>query len=234
MPRHPVRRLHNIIGAVLGIQVLLWMVSGLFFTIYPIEQIRGATLRATINHGVLALGQVEVDASAASEALESHAPVKSAELAMFFGEPVWKLGVGGTTHLVSARTGEVRSPITPELAKRVATQGMKPEAGKPGEPWLMREDPPREYKGPLPAYVVDYEHGKIRAYIDANSGRLVTVRSRKWRIFDVMWRIHIMDITGEDEIHSWWMRIFSFFGLTMALTGVWLVIVRIKNGTLLR
>ena len=234
MPRHPVRRFHNIVGVVVGLQLLLWTVSGLFFTIYPLEKIHGTTLRAPINHGVLALGQVEIEASTASEALESHAPVKSAELGMFFGEAVWKLEIGKTTHMVSARTGDVRSPISLDQAKRIAREGMKARAGAPGEPWVMQENPPREYKGPLPAYVVDYEKGGIRIYIDANTGELVTVRSRNWRIFDVMWRIHIMDITGDDEIHSWWMRLFSFFSLTMALSGVWLVISRIRSGTLLR
>jgi uncharacterized iron-regulated membrane protein len=234
MPRHPVRRFHNILGFVIGVQLLLWTLSGLFFTVFPLEQIHGTTLRAPVNHGVLALGQVEVDASAASEALASHAPVKSAELAMFFGETVWRLEVGKTIYMVSARTGEIISPISLNMAKRVGAEGIKPKAGVPGTPWLMEANAPREYKGPLPAYVVDYENGGIRAYIDANTGDLVTVRSRNWRIFDVMWRIHIMDITGADKVHSWWMRLFSFLSLALAVSGLWLVINRIRSGTLLR
>ncbi|MEL6414304.1 MAG: hypothetical protein AAFQ15_05120 [Pseudomonadota bacterium] len=34
-------RLHKIIGVVVGIQLFFWTVSGLFFTLFPIEVIRG-------------------------------------------------------------------------------------------------------------------------------------------------------------------------------------------------
>lgn len=228
------RRAHNIIGLVFGLQLLFWTVSGLFFTLFPIEQIRGSTLRAPINHGQLALGQIEVTASQAGLILDSHTPIKAAELDMFFGEPVWKLESGDLTHLVSARTGDIRSPISAALATRIASEGMIEKAGKPGTPRLMRENPPREYGGPLPAFVVDYEPGSVRVYIDANTGRLVTVRSNLWRIFDVLWRFHIMDVTGADRFDSWWLKIFSFFGLTMVISGVVLVVRRTRQGLIFR
>jgi len=234
MFRYPVRKLHNIVGLVVGLQLLFWTASGLFFTIFPIEQIRGTTLRAPINHGALALGQVHVEASQAAELLESHAPVKSVELDMFFGDPVWKLEVGEEVRMVDARDGKMLSPISPERAKRVANEGLSDRAGRAGDPWLMTENPPREYSGPLPAYVVDYEPGSVRAYIDANTGRLVTVRSNLWRTFDVLWRFHIMDITGADRFDSWWLKLFAFFGLTMVLTGAVLLVRRIKNGLIFR
>ena len=234
MFRYPVRKLHNIIGLVVGFQLLFWTASGLFFTIFPIEKIRGTTLRAPINHGTLALEHVQVEASQAADLLEARAPVKSVELAMFFGEPVWKLEVGEETRMVNAQDGRVLSPISPELAKRVAVEGMLAKAGEPAEPWLMVEDPPREYSGPLPAYVVDYEPGSVRVYIDASTGRLVTVRSNLWRTFDVLWRFHIMDITGADRFDSWWLKLFAFFGLTMVLTGAVLLVRRVRNGLIFR
>ena len=230
--RQPVRRLHNIIGLVVGFQLLLWAISGLFFTVYPIDKVRGTTLRTPINHGALALGQVAVSASEAADILDSHTPVKTVELDMFFGEPVWRIEAGDQFHLVSARTGELRSPIMAETAARIANEGMADRVGAAGAPWLMEADAPREYSGPLPAYVVDFEHGGTRAYIDASTGQLVTVRTRVWRIFDMMWRVHIMDVTGDDRIDSWWMKMFSFFGLTMAITGAILLIRRIRQGKL--
>lgn len=229
-----IKRVHNIVGLVFGLQLLFWTISGLFFTIFPIEQVRGSNLRTPINHGQLALGQVEVTASEAGLIFDSHAPIRSAQLDMLFGEPVWKLTTGKVTHLVSAGTGDMRSPISPKLAMRVATEGIKQTVGKPGLPRLMSEDPPREYAGPLPAYVVDYDQGSVRVYIDANTGRLVTVRTNLWRTFDVLWRFHIMDITGADRFDSWWLRVFAFFGLTMALSGAALVIRRLRRGLIFR
>ena len=48
----------------------------------------------------------------------------------------------------------------------------------------------------------------------------------------MMWRVHIMDVTGDAQIDSWWMKLFSFFGLTMAITGAILLIRRIRQGKL--
>lgn len=226
------KQVHNILGLVLGVQLLFWFVSGLFFTLFPIEQIRGSDLRQAINHGGLALSRVAVDPSEARRSLDGAAQIKSAELRMFFGEPVWSLKAGGKTRMVSAVTGDLRSPITPEQALRVAREGIDEKAGVPGSPVLLTENPLREYTGPLPAYVVDYDPGAVRVYVDANTGRLVTIRSTKWRIFDVLWRFHIMDVTGEDRFDTWWLKLVSFFGLAMVLTGLILVVRRVQRGTI--
>ena len=40
------RRTHNLLALIVGAQVLLWVVSGLFFALRPIEEVRGEHLRA--------------------------------------------------------------------------------------------------------------------------------------------------------------------------------------------
>lgn len=230
----PFRRIHNIVGLVTGILFLFWTASGLFFTLYPIEQIRGETLRAPINHGQMALGRVVVTASEAAASLESHEPVKAVDFGMFFGDPVWKIDVGGKIHMINAVTGNPRSPVSAEDAERIAREGIKTSAGTPGTPRLLRENPPREYGGPLPAYIVDYEPGSVRIYIDAQTGRLVTVRSGLWRWFDVLWRFHILDITGADRFDSWWLKLAAFFALVMSISGGILVAQRVMRGTIFR
>jgi len=232
--RNPVRRLHNVFGLVFGTLLLFWTVSGLFFTLFPIEKIRGATLRAEIDHGELVLAQVTISAVEAANMLSGEPSVKTAELGMFMGEPVWKLAAQDGTRMVSARTGEVRSPISTETAMGIAREGIVSEVGAPGVPHLMTEDPPREYAGPLPAYVIDYDPGSVRIYVDANTGKLVTVRSNLWRAFDVMWRFHILDITGSDRFDSWWLKLASFFGLAIVMTGGVLAVQRVCGGTIFK
>ena len=79
---------------------------------------------------------------------------------------------------------------------------------------------------------MDYEPGSVRIYIDANTGRIVTVRTNLWRVFDIMWRFHIMDVTGKDEFNTWWLKLFAFFGLTVGITGAILVVRQIRTGRL--
>ena len=40
------RQIHNVLALVVGTQILLWMGSGLYFTLFPIETVRGEHLRA--------------------------------------------------------------------------------------------------------------------------------------------------------------------------------------------
>jgi len=229
---HKLRKLHNIVGLVFGIQMLFWVASGLFFTLFPIEQVRGSNLRVPIDHGQLVFDDAPISAAQAADALRTRAPVKAAELGTFLGEPVWRMQSGHETLMVSATTGELRSPITSQEASLIAAKGMREVSGTPGEAWLLTANAPREYGGPLPVYVVDYAPGTLRVYISPDTGQLLSVRSKLWRTFDVLWRFHIMDITGSDRFDSWWLKVFSFFGLTLVLSGTLLVVRRVRYGTI--
>ncbi len=170
MAHQKLRRVHNVLGVVFGVQVLFWMVSGLFFTLFPIEQVRGANLRQDISHGVLDLSDVTLTANQAAE--RAGIAPERAELAMFLGDPVWKLGTEKITHLVDAQTGALLSPISAVRAHEIAALGIKPNVGTPLTPYLLEANPPREYSGPLPVWVVTYDTTTTRLYIDAQTGEL--------------------------------------------------------------
>jgi hypothetical protein len=48
-------------------------------------------------------------------------------------------------------------------------------------------------------------------------------------MFDVMWRFHIMDVTGDDKIDTWWMKLAAFLGLAAILRGLGLSINRTRK-----
>lgn len=120
------------------------------------------------------------------------------------------------------------------MAEEVARASIYAQVGTFAKLQLLTDNPPREYAGPLPAYVVDYDESALKVYIDANSGQIVSVRTTKWRVFDVLWRFHIMDVTGADKFDTWWLKLASFLSLTMVLTGIVLIIRGLRRGTLLR
>lgn len=52
-----------------------------------------------------------------------------------------------------------------------------------------------------PAWQVMFDDD-ARFYIDADTGELLSVRTKFWRAFDFMWGLHIMDLqTREDTSH---------------------------------
>ena len=52
-----VRKLHLWLGIAIGVQLGLWLVSGLFMTLFPIETVRGTHLRADIKPVTLQLDE---------------------------------------------------------------------------------------------------------------------------------------------------------------------------------
>ncbi|MAP94668.1 MAG: hypothetical protein CMK07_06925 [Ponticaulis sp.] len=210
-------RFHKILGLVIGLQILFWMASGLYFTIFPIENIRGDHLRAEMDHGVLEPEQVTISVQDAMD--RSGIWGFRAELDMFLGKPVWQISNSHETVLVDATSGEKLSPLPEAVARSVVTQGVPGLAREGGSYFLMTENAPREYGGRLPVWVFETESSGERAYVDPSTGDIRAVRTTEWRIFDVFWRFHIMDITGKDVIATWWMKIAAFLGLSLTIAG---------------
>ena len=88
------------------------------------------------------------------------------------------------------------------------------------------EEPKRgsEYRGrKLPLYKVtslSNEGKEINVYQDPYSGEIVAIRSTQWRIWDLMWGLHIMDWVDRDNIDNLLLKIFSFIALFTSISGV--------------
>ena len=232
-----ISRIHKIIGLVIGLQLLFWTASGLFFTLYPIETIRGDPWRPQIDHGSLDQMQVSVEAAEAASKVEG--AWLTAELKPFLDRPVWLITTDQTRALIDAENGERWSPLDP-VSFRALQLRFKDHEGRARIPGteataeFITENPPREYGGGLPAWVIEDTKTRQRIYFDATTGAVQAVRTTEWRIFDVLWRFHIMDITGNDKFDTWWMKLFAFLGFTMVLSGFVLLFDRARKGRLLR
>lgn len=229
-----VARVHKTIGVVAGLLLLSWTASGLFFTLYPIETIRGDPWRPVIDHGDLSAMPIAITAQDVLSGTDEK--VSRIELKAFLGAPVWMLETGTGRQMVDATTGAVRSPLSQtDIDRLIAAFDDKPDGlGTLTNRALIQANPQREYGGPLPAWILEYAPGQQRIYIDAVSGDVRAVRTTRWRIFDVLWRFHILDVTGEDRFDSWWLKLAAFLGLTMVLSGLVLGVDRLRKGRLFR
>ena len=76
------------------------------------------------------------------------------------------------------------------------------------------------------------EH-KATFWNDPRDGQIAAVLTQHWRLFDLVWGLHIMDWQGRETISSWWMKAFSFGLLVLSLSGVWMLVERARQGRLL-
>ena len=207
-----VRKTHKYLSILISIQLLLWTISGIYFAFNQIELVRGEQYR---------LPQVfSVDLSKVNLVLDS---VKSIQVARRFGEEILIVRKeAGTEYL------NLEGVALEKLSKTQATSIVS--AATSLTPLAVEEiidpEPGSEYRGRnLPLFKVitqDQENDEINVYVDAISGQVVAIRSEQWRLWDLMWGLHIMDWETRDEINNWLLKLFSVLALISSLTGVFI------------
>ena len=78
-----------------------------------------------------------------------------------------------------------------------------------------------EYRGPLPAWRIDFEDGASRAlYVAADTGAVTARRSTLWRTFDFLWALHIMDFKNHEDFNTPLLIISTALALIVIITGI--------------
>lgn len=206
------RKAHRYLGVFLGIQFLMWTVSGIYFSWTDIDEIHGDHFRKA---------KVELVSHSSLAGLAPVIPeggIASLELRTIAGKPYYWINA---THLVSAETGILKDEITREEAVQIAGAHMLPELEVRSVERIESVGNHHEYREkPLPAYVISYDSPKdVKAYVSIKDGAFQTVRYRDWRWFDFLWMTHTMDYQGRDDFNTILLRGFSLMGLITVLSG---------------
>ena len=207
-----VRKTHKYLSILISIQLLLWTISGIYFAFNQIELVRGEQYR---------LPQVfSIDLSKINLVLDS---VKNIQVARRFGEEILIVRKEAGTEYLNLE-GVALEKLSKEEAKSIVSSvtSLTPLAVEE----INDPEPGSEYRGRnLPLFKVvtqDQENDEINVYVDAISGQVVAIRSQQWRLWDLMWGLHIMDWETRDEINNWLLKLFSVLALISSLTGVFI------------
>jgi len=180
----------------IGLQLVVWSVSGAYMVLMDIDYIHGDSLVAkktqTIN-----TNQVNYSFK---QLLEDHPQASRIELGLMLEQAVYRFNFAKKKMLVSAIDGQKLSPISKDLAIAIAKQNYANKEGIIISVELITEKPPRELSARhLPAWRIDFDDfASPTFYIGANSAQLVTKRHSFWRIFDWMFAFHVMDYIDEE------------------------------------
>ena len=209
--RKQLRKAHRYLGLFIGIQFILWTVSGLYFSWTDIDEIHGDHLRKPA-------APVAFENLVSPTALDSTLTIRSVALREINETPYYWVN---DNLLYNAQTGEQKEEITEEEALSIASKHMADHLEVAGVTRITSAGKHHEYRERLlPAYVVRYKgDDAIKAYISTNDGTFQTVRHRDWRWFDFLWMTHTMDYESRDDINNWLLRAFSVLGLITVLSG---------------
>lgn len=219
-------RTHIWLGWIIGAQLILWMLSGLVMTVLPIERVRGEHLRADVparpldGTGVVPPATVLSMAPGADELT----------LTQLLGRPVYRLSAHG--HPLALRDARSGAPIRidADLAARIATAN---HAGD-GRVGSVRHIPDGtavgEFRRDAPAYAVRFDDAEGSVfYVHAVTGEIAAVRTDRWRLFDLMWGLHIMDWREREDFNHPLLITAAALGLASVCGGAGLLMFRLRR-----
>ena len=204
-----IRKVHRYLGIFLGLQFLMWTISGLYFSWTDIDEIHGDHFKKIREPKVFS------DLKGLGDFGEA---VYSLELREIADEPYFWVN---DSQLIHATSGVLKSSITAEEALAVAKKNMRDDLKVSAIMLLEEADEHHEYRGKsLPAYVILYDSSEqITAYVALRDGSFQTVRHRDWRWFDFLWMTHTMDYETRDDFNTTLLRAFSLLGLITVMSG---------------
>ncbi|MDT0538224.1 PepSY domain-containing protein [Croceitalea sp. P059] len=213
-----IRKTHRYLGLFLGLQFLLWTISGLYFSWTNIDEIHGDHFKQ------VPLSEPSFSDLLGTSKIEAVNSITSLELIAIADKPYYWIN---KKDLINAKTGLRKLEITPEEALEVASRYMRTDLKVNSIHQIDSVGPHHEYRGkPLPAYEISYESAEnIKAYVALANGAFQTVRHREWRWFDFLWMTHTMDYQSRDNFNTIVLRAFSLLGLITVVSGftLWFV-----------
>lgn len=213
------RKTHKWLGLLIGAQVVIWSLSGLYMTVVHIDTIHGDQLiRKAAPRSVSAAELGDPIAFAAAN------DAQQLRLAWLGDRPVYVVKGAAGEVAVDARSGKaVQRPGEAEIRAMASAV----YAGK--EPIRSVEliaDIPSEIRGRRPPlWRVEFDHmNKPTLYLSPVTGELVSRRHELWRIFDFVWMLHIMDYDERENVNNGLLRSFTWGAVLMSLSGAWLLL----------
>lgn len=209
-----------------GLQFILWAVTGLYMVCLDIHFIHGEPL----THPSSVPLQLNDITYSTSHLLEDYPDATAITLVTLLQKPVYRFRSASgqrIVHVVDAISGLPVDLLSQAQARKIA------EAAYTGSAVIENVSPliSRAADGALnPLWVVRFDDfASSTLYIEQQSGRIIRRRHNYWYIFDWMWRLHIMDYDDGENVTNGWLRTVSLVSVLAALSGLTLLILRLAR-----
>lgn len=208
------RRIHKWVGLVLGLQFVLWTLSGSIMALLDKEKVGGHSAAAPHVHPLPNGDYFDL------AGLQRGETVLGVVLRDVGDRPVYEINTGTGVRLIDATSGE-RIAIDKALARHVAV--LMNEKPVREVSWLARANlESRDYDGAM--WRVDFDDAEnSSAYISAETGRFLVMRGDTWRTWDFFWMLHNMDYVNRKSFNHPLIIFVAFGVLWLSGTGVYLL-----------
>ncbi|MFP5329093.1 MAG: PepSY domain-containing protein [Alphaproteobacteria bacterium] len=213
------RKIHKWVGLVIGLQFLVWAISGTAMALLDMDEVAGGEKAAPVPAAPPSANSLAW--TTVRNALGA-APVESLRLRPLAGRTVIEVGTGGQTRLFDAATG--KTVIIDEAAARAIAEDAHPEGARAASAVPLRELSLAVREHELPIWQVDFKDEKNSSYfVSATTGHLLERRNDTWRWWDFFWMLHNMDYSNRTSFNHPLIVFVGFAMAWLAVTGFWLL-----------
>lgn len=211
-------RLHIWLGWLIGVPMLLWTISGLVMVARPIEEVRGENMRAE---------------AAPIDTAELVFPnrmglVSEVTLVSQSDGPAWIVTeADGGKYRYSATDGSLIPPVIESEARRIALGAYAGKAALASITYFPADAAPLDLRTPTASWQAHFSDG-TNFYIHNSTGEVLAVRTGWWRVYDLMWGLHIMDLETREDTHHPILIAFAALGAAASIIGITLLFRRRK------
>lgn len=213
------RRIHKWIGLILGLQFVIWTISGAAMAVLDMETVAGGPPPPRTQ-------AISLPASSAAWPVVQRSlgtvSITSLTVRPLLNRYVFEIGTPAGTRLFDVGTGS-SVQVDAAFARRLAQASYTRTAAIKNvellsEPTLAI----REHEAP--AWRVDFADASNSSYyISKATGRLLERRNDTWRIWDFVWMLHNMDYLNRTSFNHPLIITVGFGIVWLAITGFYLL-----------
>lgn len=214
------RRIHKWLALFVGVQAVIWTVTGMYMVAVHIDYIHGDHLVRNVPAASLGMAGMVTP----GQVVQADPEAREVRLQRLLDRPVWRVESKAESYLVDARSGGRLPPLREDEVRAVARQIYT------GDPDIVSIDlltkAPLEMQARKPPYWrVEFRGwNQPTLYISPTTGELISRRHNLWRIFDFAWMLHIMDYDERTNVNNPLIRVATWSAVVMVLAGAWLLV----------
>ena len=203
-------RWHIWLGWIVAVPILMWAITGLVMVARPIEQVRGDDLRAP---------PAAIDPARVTFPVRIGEPIREARLVSQPDGPQWIVtAADGARWRYSAVHGTATPPVVENEAGRIARAAYTRDAALEQVAYFPAGEAPVEARATGAVWQARFADG-THLYIDDATGEVLALRTGQWRLYDLMWGLHIMDPQTRQDTQNPFVIVFAIAALIGATLG---------------
>jgi uncharacterized iron-regulated membrane protein len=216
-----IRKLHKWLGLLIGVQLVLWAISGLVFAWLDHHEVQAEHSAHPPAPASLAAVPALIEPAAWLHEYAGRT-IREIRLTSVLDRPVWRIEAADGVQLRDAVDGQPFTLDEP-FVRRMASAFYKGDGQLAAV--THHATPTLETRKSGAVWRVDFNDAPQTAlYFAADDGRLVAARNETWRLFDFFWMLHTMDYRGRDNFNHPVIIAFGTGALWLALSGVLLLL----------